>query len=87
MLEEFTVKVKDYRQDITHTLHEYSSTRNGANYKAMRYLVKSFGHTEFEIVGKGRATKKPKPVYSTTPLTETYKVPVNRNEEIATKWA
>ncbi len=85
---EFTVRVKDYREDTTHTLHEYSSTQNGANSKAMRWLVKAFNHTEFEIVGKRRAVRKPKPVVSYGyPMTPTYKVPQNRNSEIASKYA
>lgn len=47
---QFTVKVKDRRQNTTHTLHEFATSQREANIKALDYLIKVFNHEEFEIV-------------------------------------
>lgn len=47
---EYTVKVKDHRQNTTQVFHQWARNRTEANEKALRYLYKSFKHTEFEIV-------------------------------------
>lgn len=46
----YTVKIKDLNQDITHTFSQYSSSQNKANSQALKYLIKTFKHTNFEIL-------------------------------------
>lgn len=48
---EFTVKVKDGQQDITHTVHEWARTRAEANTKALIELGNLLGHSQLFIVG------------------------------------
>jgi predicted glycosyl hydrolase (DUF1957 family) len=49
-MKEYTVKVKDFRQNITHTVHQLASSKPEANYVVLAYLRNIFGYDDFEIV-------------------------------------
>lgn len=49
-LREYTVRVKDYEQDITHTVKEWASSQNEANAKALEELRVLLGYDELEVV-------------------------------------
>jgi hypothetical protein len=46
----YTVKVKDYNQDTTHTLTQRAESQNEANKIIYDYLVKMLGHSNLEII-------------------------------------
>jgi hypothetical protein len=47
---EYTVKVKDRAQNITHTVREWAGSQNEANAKALEELRALLGHDELEVV-------------------------------------
>jgi hypothetical protein len=49
-MQEFIVKVKDYEQDITHTVREWADSQNEANAKALEELRALLGYDNLEIV-------------------------------------
>lgn len=50
-MEEYEVKIKDIRQDITHTIRQLAKSKNEANSIVLEFLRDNLGHDEFEIVG------------------------------------
>lgn len=46
----YTVKVKDHRQNTTHTLSQRAVSQNEANYLILEYLKRVLGHIELEIL-------------------------------------
>lgn len=49
-MQEFIVKVKDYEQDITHTVREWADGQNEANAKALEELRDLLGYDNLETV-------------------------------------
>jgi hypothetical protein len=49
-LEEYTVRVKDYEQDITHVVKVWASSLNEANAKALEELRALLGYDDLEVV-------------------------------------
>jgi hypothetical protein len=47
---EYTVRVKDRQQDITHTVHEWAISQNEANTMALGELRDLLDHDELELV-------------------------------------
>lgn len=50
-MKEYKVKVKDLRQDLTHTMSQIARSKREANALVLKFLRKSMGHDEFEVVG------------------------------------
>ncbi len=49
-MREYTVKIKDYEQNITHTIKQMANSKNEANYMALKWLVKKLGHHNLEVL-------------------------------------
>ena len=49
-MNEYIVKVKDYDQDITHTIKQIADTKSEANVVVLKILRKMLGTNNFEIV-------------------------------------
>ena len=49
-MNEFTVKVKDLNQGITHTSTQYATSQRAANKKFVAWLQKALGHKDFEVL-------------------------------------
>lgn len=75
MYKDYTVKVKDYKQNITHTLTEYAQSQNEANAKALSFLRKALHHKDLELVDKQHRKRKPVTRTWTTNYMEVIKVP------------
>lgn len=48
--EEFTVRIKDKEQNITHRVKQLAANQRQANTIVLEYLIKTFGHFEFEVL-------------------------------------
>lgn len=48
-MQEYKVKVKDHRQNTTHTVSQLAESQQAANSIVLAYLYKAFDHYEFEI--------------------------------------
>lgn len=49
-VKEYMVKVKDFDENTTHTIHQLGHTQNEANSIVMDYLVDALGTPNLEIV-------------------------------------
>lgn len=56
--EEYTVRVKDRRQDLTHTLHYIADSQQEADDAALEYLRLALRHQEFHILSP-KEVKRP----------------------------
>jgi len=48
--EEFTVRIKDKEQNIIHRVKQLATSQREANTIVLEFLIKSFGHFEFEVL-------------------------------------
>ena len=48
-LTEYTVKIKDRKQNCTHTVHQLAYSQNEANSIVLEWLRKALGHSDFEV--------------------------------------
>jgi hypothetical protein len=53
-VDDYLVKIKDHKQNITHSLHFWAESQNHANNIALDYMRHTFHHGEFEIAPKKR---------------------------------
>lgn len=49
-MDEYTVKIKDYNQDIIHTVKQIAYSKNQANKIVMDLLRQMLGHDDLQIV-------------------------------------
>lgn len=49
-MQEYTVKVKDHEQNITHTVHQLANSQNEANSIVIKALGEMLGHHNLTIV-------------------------------------
>lgn len=49
-MKEYTIKIKDLDQDITHTINQIAYSKTEANSIVLRYLRKALGTDNFEVL-------------------------------------
>jgi hypothetical protein len=49
-MNEYTVKVKNKRQNTTHKVNQLARSQQVANKRVLLYLRRAFGHRDFEVL-------------------------------------